>query len=544
MSSSVTINITSAGAQPTPPATLLNNLLTAVSAEVPNYTASLPASLIEDMSSTAVGALVMIDQATVDLINSNTPSTSNPLTLMQQGQQMGITQGLLSNSSAYCLFTGIAGYAIVQGFIISDGTNYYTVQDNGVLGNPVASTYTAGIAAGVMTVSAIGSGQIMVGDSVAYSGSPAGLVVTSFIGGTGGTGTYGVSSLTASTSGGTAIAGPTHGTNMMYCVANNFGTWAIPANSITSIVSSVPTGYPLTVSNQTSGIIGQTQESTDIYRARVQQAQTAPGTGTLAYLKSEIQEISGVQSRLVSVSGNSKIMVGGGDPYLVAGAILFALFDIGDLIGSSVHSNSWTATGCTIAANQLTVGSVTGTILVNDIVSGLNVANPTIILKQISGTTGGAGVYQINYSQSIPAAQAMTGAQSVRNQVIPLINYPDTYWILFVVPVSQTVTIACNWSTIAPNFTANTAVQTSVSTAWANYINSIAVGQDINTYELNQIFLDTVSQYVNPGFISALSITVSINGTPTSPLTGTGLIQGDSEGYMTCSTTEIVLTRV
>src|ERR1017187_1073134 len=118
MSSSVTINITSAGAQPTPPATLLNNLLTAVSAEVPNYTASLPGSLIEDLSSTAVGALVMIDQATVDLINSNTPATSNPLTLMQQGQQMGITQGLLSNSSAYCLFTGIVGYAIVQGFII------------------------------------------------------------------------------------------------------------------------------------------------------------------------------------------------------------------------------------------------------------------------------------------------------------------------------------------------------------------------------------------------------------------------------------------
>ena len=544
MSSSVTISITSSGAQPTPPATLLNNLLTAVSAEVPNYTASLPASLIEDLSSTAVGALVMIDQATVDLINSNTPATSNPLTLLQQGQQMGITQGLLSNSSAYCLFTGIAGYAIVQGFIISDGTNYYTVQDNGVLGNPVASTYTAGITAGVMTVSAIGSGQIMVGDSVTYSGSPVGLVVTSFIGGTGGTGTYGVNSLTASAAGGTSITGPIHGTNMLYCVANNFGTWAIPANSITSIVSSVPTGYPLTVSNPTSGIIGQTAESTDIYRARVQQAQIAPGTGTLAYLKSEIQEISGVQSRLVSVSGNSKIMVGGGDPYLVAGAILFALFDIGDLIGSSVHSNSWTATGCTIANNQITIGSVTGTILVNDIVSGNNVANPTIILKQISGTTGGAGVYQINYSQNIPSAQAMIGAQSVRNQVIPLINYPDTYWILFVVPVSQTVTIACNWSTIAPNFTANTAVQTSVSTAWATYINSIAVGQDINTYELNQIFLDTVSQYVNPGFISALSITVSINGTPTSPLSGTGLIQGDSEGYFTCSTAGIVLTRI
>ena len=544
MGSSVSINITAQGAQPTPPATLLNNLLTAVAADVPNYTASLPGSLIEDLSSTAVGALVMIDQATVDLINSNTPATSNPLTLMQQGQQMGISKGKLSNSSVYCLFTGIAGYSIIAGFIVSDGTNYYTVQDNGILGNPVASSYTASITAGVMTVASMSSGQIMVGDSIVYSGSPTGLVVSSFIGGGGGTGTYGVSSLTASASLGTAMTGPTHGTNVLYCVANNFGTWAIPVNSVTSIISSVPTGYPLTVINPVTGIIGQTAESTDLYRARILQAQTAMGTGTIPYLKSQIQDISGVQSRLVSVSGNSKIMVGGGDPYLIAGAILFGLFDIGNLTGSSVQSNSWTATGCTVSGNQLTIGAVTGTVEVNDIVSGLNLANPTVILKFISGTPGGAGVYQINYSQNIPAPQAMTGAQSVRNQLIPIIDYPDTYWILFVVPVQQTVTITCNWSTIAPNFTANSSVQTAVATAWANYINSIAVGQDINTYELNQIFLDTVAQFVNPGFISALTITVSINGSVIAPLSGTGLVQGDQEGYFYCSSSGIVLTRV
>src|ERR1035441_6690017 len=125
----VSINITDQGAQPTPPATLLNTLLTSVSAQVPNYTASLPGLLIEDLSSTSVGALVMIDQAVVDLINSNTPATSNPLTLMQQGQQMGIVPGLLSNSSVYCLFAGIAGFAILKGFSVSDGTNFYGVQD-------------------------------------------------------------------------------------------------------------------------------------------------------------------------------------------------------------------------------------------------------------------------------------------------------------------------------------------------------------------------------------------------------------------------------
>src|ERR1035437_6181910 len=479
----VSISITAAGAQPTPPATLLTNLLTAVSAQVPNYTASLPGLLIEDMSSTAVGALVMIDQAIVDLINSNTPATSNPLTLMQQGQQMGITQGLLSNSSVYCLFTGIAGFAIVKGFMVSDGTNFYDVQDNGVLGNPVTSTYTASITTGTMTVASMTTGQIMVGDSIAYSGSPAGLVVSSFLSGTGGAGTYGVSNNTASASS-LAMTGPTHGTNTLYCVANNFGTWAIPANSVTSISSSVPAGYPLTVSNPQSGIIGTTAEAVDLYRARVLQAQIAIGTGTLPYLKSVIRAVPSVQSRLASVGGNSKIMGGGGDPYLIAGAILFGMFDIVDLQGSTVHDlSAWSATGCTVSGNVLTIGTlVSGTVNLNDIVSGTFLANPTVILKQLTGTTGLAGTYQVNYSQSIPTAQAMTGANSSRNHVIPLINYPDTYWILFVAPVSQAVTIACSWSTIAPNFTANTSVQSSVATSWENYINSIAVGQAINVY--------------------------------------------------------------
>lgn len=75
--SEIPITMTSAGAQPTPPNDLLVNLITRVAEKVPGYTANLPAGLITDLASTAVGALALIDQARVDLINSVSPYGAN-----------------------------------------------------------------------------------------------------------------------------------------------------------------------------------------------------------------------------------------------------------------------------------------------------------------------------------------------------------------------------------------------------------------------------------------------------------------------------------
>ncbi len=117
----------------TPPATLQQNLIAAVAAQVPGYTANLPGSLIEDISSTDVGALITIDQARVDVVNSISPYGANPYVLAQLGAQFGIPQGLPANGSAYVVFTGTAGYVIPSGFLVSDGTNQYVVQDGGVV---------------------------------------------------------------------------------------------------------------------------------------------------------------------------------------------------------------------------------------------------------------------------------------------------------------------------------------------------------------------------------------------------------------------------
>ena len=534
------ILVTSAGAQPTPPATLRETLIALVAAQRPGYTANLPGSLIEDIASTSVGALALMDQAAVDLMNSFTATTANDYLLSLIGNQIGIKAGLESNASAYVLFKGIAGYTIPKGFIVSDGLNQYAVQDGGTLGNAAPTNFTGSIALQVLTVTAIPNGEILVGDPITGAGIPAGTVITGLLTGTGGIGTYAINnSLTIASE---AMVGATHGTATLYVVALLYGTWAIPANSITTIVTSVPTGYPVFCTNQNTGTIAVSAETAEFYRARVLSSQLAPGVGTLSYLKSLIQNVPGVQSRLVSVSGGNKLIVGGGDPYLVAGAIYKSMFAINNLLGSSATSHTWIGTG-QITGNVLDVTAISsGAIQVGDILSGAGLVSPTIITGFLTGT-GTTGTYQVNYSQTV-LSEAISGSNSVRNQVVTIIDYPDTYFILFVVPIQQTINILCDWSTIAPNFTANIAVSDAVVASLVAYINSIPVGVAINAYNLQQIFLDSLSGIIEPALISALTFTVSIDGIVTPPSPGTGLISGDSEGYFLTDAAKVVITRV
>lgn len=538
---SVNVTVTGAGAQPTPPAQLRDALITLVTAERPGYTANLPGSLIEDIASTSVGALSLIDQAAVDLLNSLSANTANPYLLSLIGSQKGIARGLQSNASAYVTFLGMAGFTIPKGFVVSDGANQYVVQDGGTLGNATASSYTASIAGVILTVTAVASGVIMVGDPVVGAGVAPGTVVTEMLTGTGKTGTYKVNN--AQTIGSQAMAGATHGESTLYVVAKQFGTWAIIPNSITTIITSVPAGYALTCTNSNSGFSAITEETDDLYRARVLEAELSPATGTLALVKSMIRALPGVQARLVSVSATGKIMVGGGDPYEVAGEIYKAMFDISDLSGSSATSHAWAGTG-SIALDVLTLSAVSsGVVMAGDIVSGAGMASPTVILSQLTGTPGADGTYRINYAQTV-SSQAMTGAASERNQIVAIVDDPDTYYILFVVPVQQIVEIICDWSTIAPNFTANISVQTAIAEAFSNYINSIPVGMPINVFSLQQLFLESIVAIIPPSLISAITLTVKIDGATVAPSVGTGLVYGDLEGYVVTDTNKITVNRV
>lgn len=131
--STIPLVMTASGPVATDPTTLRQALVDGVAAEVPDYTANLPGSLIEDIASTDVGALVTIDQARVDAVNSVTPYGANAFVLAQLGGQFGVPQGTSANASVYVVFSGPSGYVLPAGFVVGDGSNQYALQDGGVI---------------------------------------------------------------------------------------------------------------------------------------------------------------------------------------------------------------------------------------------------------------------------------------------------------------------------------------------------------------------------------------------------------------------------
>lgn len=134
----------------------------------------------------------------------------------------------------------------------------------------------------------------------------------------------------------------------LFAIATTSGSWAVPANSVTQIVTSVPSTVSLTVTNPNTGTPGSaTDESWASYRARVLMADKAASQGMPSFLKTLLGNVPGVQPRLIAVQQSTtpvgwKIIVGGGDPYQVAYAIFTALFDISTLVGSTTTSRNIT----------------------------------------------------------------------------------------------------------------------------------------------------------------------------------------------------------
>ncbi len=127
----------------------------------------------------------------------------------------------------------------------------------------------------------------------------------------------------------------------LYVVATNDGTFAIPAGSITQIVTSVPSPYALSVTNPIAGIPAQAPQTVESYRSQIVTASNIAVSGVQNYLKSLLFLVPGVSSQLVSVQQQGiywKVICGGGDPYQVAGAIYAGVSTLGLLTGSSVSS--------------------------------------------------------------------------------------------------------------------------------------------------------------------------------------------------------------
>ena len=475
MSGTVPIVMSASGAVPRTPATLLNLLLTLVAASNPGYTADLPGGLIEDISSTDVAALGICDTALVDLVNSVTPYGVNEFLLTQLGNVYGVAQQSAYNTSVYVVFTGPAGYVIPIGFIVSDGTYQYIVQDGAI----------------------IGSGDV---------------------------------------------------TGLVYCLAMQTGSWAVPAGSVTTRVTSVPTTISLSVTNPGAGTPSAAAESYTQYRVRVLQSGLATAQGVTTFLKTQLQNITGVQARLVSVRQSTtpagwEVICGGGDPYQIAYAIFQSLFDLVDLVGSTLFIGSVTLANPGVVTTVLNHGYATGQAVTINGAQGMTELNGnTYTIIVITETTFSIGVNTSGYTAYTEGGIC---TPNFRNVVVNINDYPDTYAIPFVSPPQQLVTMSVTWNTNSLNYVSPAAVAQLAQPALVSYINNLAVGQPINVDVMIYTFQTAVASLLQTQLIDRLVFSVSINGVGASPASGTCIISGDPESYFETNAagTGIVITQ-
>lgn len=476
--------VTKDGLQPQSPAAIRSALLAAVAAVRPGYTANLPGSLIEDISSTNVAAIALCNQARVEAVNSLTPYGANAFLLSQLGQiyiGSGSAPAVPTNTSVSVVFTArdadnnlLGGQVIPVGFTVTDGSYQYVVQDGGVTGD---------------------DGQ----------------------------------------------------TDPLFCLATIQGSWAIPANTVNTWVTSPPPNVVLTLVNPLAGVPGGDAETEESYRVRVLRAGQAIAQGMATMLKTLVGEVVGVQQRLVSViqqaGGGWSVIVGGGDPYKVAYAIFTALFDVSTLVGSALSVTSISRANPGVVTTDLNHGYETGQTGV--VITGVVGMTPINGAALPAITVVDEKSFRIGIS-TLPYPAYVSGGvvtPNLRNVSVNINDYPDIYAIPFITPPQQTVAIALTWNTSADNFVSSAAVSQLGNPILVDYVNSVPVGAPMNLYEMQTAFQKAISSILAPALLTRMVFAVSINGIGVEPTAGTGVIAGDPESYFLTSATEVVITQ-
>lgn len=479
------LQIDASGPTPTPPATL-NAALIAQATALANAAGAgglsvLPAGLIEDLSSTATGALVVLDQCRVDLIASVSPYSANPYVLNQLGQVYGVPQGQDSNTGVFVVFSGsgIIGYVVQSGFVVSDGTYQYSVQDAGIIG-------------------ASGSTQPL--SAVAFQ-----------------TGSWAVPSNTV-----TQLA-----------------------TSVPAVILNPSSGTGLTVTNPLAGTPSPGPQTEEDYRSQVLQGGLASVTGMPTTLKKALGNITGVIPTLISVQqqpGGWEVIVGGsGDPYQIGFAIFQAIPDINALVGSTLIVSGITNASPGVVTTNLNHGYVSGQVI--QITGALGMAGVNNTNLTVSVVTQNSFSIGINTTTLGTYTGGGVVTPNFRNQTINIYDYPDTYSVPWVIPPSQTVTMVVTWNMSSSNFVSQIAVSNAAQPALVAYVNALPVGQPMNLFELQATFQAAVAPIVPLALLTRMVFAVSINGVGVAPETGTGIIEGDPESFFTTTAAGVVVNQ-
>jgi len=466
------------GLIPTPPAQLRQRLVAKVAATNPDYTSNLPGTLIEDVASTCVAAIVVSNQFMVDLVNSVSPYGANAFILYQLGIDIyGIQPAADTNTSVDLIFSGTPGFIIIPGFTVSDGSYQYICTNGGVVGS--------------------------YGDSL-----------------------------------------PIH------AIATQPGTWAVPAGTVTSFVTSVPLDINLSVTNPSDGIPSLSTETIQSFRTRTLTAGLAASTGMDRYLKTLLWNIPGVAQRLVSVRQNLNtckwaILVGGGDPYQVAWAIYYALGDLVSLDRPNIEIVNISNTNPVVIETAYNHNLLTGmTETLYNISGNMSILNgneyPVTIIDDDSFSipVDGTLLFPYNNGGGIVTPNPIL-------QQVTLNSYPDSYLIPFILPPQQLVTMVVLWDTNSPNYVSPQAIAQAATPALVNYVNSLFVGiSPLNIYDMTAVFLDAIKDILASENVTVLNFQVAFDGVGQPPTPDTGIIPGDPFSYFYTTTNNIIVNSI
>jgi len=466
--------MTSQGLQPASPTDLRATLVSLVAAIVPDYTANLPGSLIEDIASTDTFALVETDSFLVDLVNSVTPYGANAFLLNQLGVLYGVDKQPVTNTSVYVIFNGPPGYVINQGFVVADGTYQYVCQDGAV----------CGIDGNTLPIYALatqpGAWEVLPNTVVQFATSvPADIPLV--------------------------VSNPVSG---------------IPSMS----------GEPISVFRErcfTAGLAA----STGMARYLKTLVGNVPGVQNRLIAVQSVDEVY-----VIIVGGGDPYQVAyaiwQSDFYTpgLAGATISISF-IENTVPIRVHTryNHNLVTG-----DVESINGVVGMPFVNGqeyFVKRLDDADPNkdqVFLiyydENFTNPVDGTVMNQYQYGGMV--------TPNPINQYISVADYPDAYVIPFVLPPQERVAIVVAWETDSPNFVSSDAVAQAAVPAIVEYINSLPAGTTpINLNVLNKVFLDAVSDVLVGEYVIDLEWAISINEIGRVPLGGSQAIFGDPYSY-------------
>jgi hypothetical protein len=265
------------------------------------------------------------------------------------------------------------------GSIGATGTGFVGAVVTGALGSTntasIGFVCTADIATTTMTVSAVASGVLSVGDVISGTGVTAGTKITALGTGTGGTGTYTVSASQTVTS--TTITGN----------SNQLNVTAVAGGTL--YVGDTVLGTGVT-------------DGTEI---------TAFGTGTGGTGKYTLNFYQQIASSTLTTESNQ----------LNVTAVSVGKLNLGDVISGTGVEAGTTITGfknkfvgtASILATTMTISAVTsGAVSVGDIVTGSGVVAGTTITALGTGS-GGVGTYTVGISQTTASTTISTYSNGV-----------------------------------------------------------------------------------------------------------------------------------